>query len=308
MTDTDPTAKKRRVSLATYQKWKGDLDKDCHTLSWLDCETCGTGAKKTVDKLKCKVCSQFQSKIECRRNYSEKWVSGADPIRTSNIRDHSRSDQHAHAMMLLKKKQAQSVGLDATEYAPIARALNELSDGDKSTLRVKFDIAHFVATQKLAFTNYPALCELETKHGVDVGLAYRNQNTGRTFCHFIAESKKEHLVEALSKAKFFSLLMDGSSDTGNIDDEPFLVVWCDMDSSDEIVRTNMSYLAVVRPKRVDAQGLFDCLQSSLSKLGIQAIDHEECKMLIGVGTDGASANVAANGLKGLVEKEIPWVY
>lgn len=156
-----------------------------------------------MDKLKCKVCVQFQSKIERRRNYSDKWISGTDSVRTSNIRDHSRSDQHVHAMMLLKKSQAQSKGLDASTYAPIAKALLEMSEGDKKTLRVKFDIAHFVATQKLAFTNYPVLCQLEAKHGVDVGTAYRNQNAGKTFCHFIAESKREHLVESITKAQFF---------------------------------------------------------------------------------------------------------
>ena len=31
-------------------------------------------------------------------------------------------------------------------------------------------------------------------------------------------------------------------------------------------------------------------------------------MLIGIGTDGASANIAAAGLKGLIEKEVPWLY
>lgn len=41
----------------------------------------------------------------------------------------------------------------------------------RSTLRVKFDIAQLVASQKLAFTNYPAICELESKHGVNVGLS-----------------------------------------------------------------------------------------------------------------------------------------
>ena len=101
-------------------------------------------------------------------------------------------------------------------------------------------------TLLILFTNYPALCELETKHGVEVCSAYHNQNAGRIFCYFIAESKKEHLVEALSKAKFFSLLLDGSTDTGNIDDELFVVVWWETDSSDEIVRTNVMYLAVVR--------------------------------------------------------------
>ena len=35
---------------------------------------------------------------------------------------------------------------------------------------------------------------------------------------------------------------------------------------------------------------------------------EQCKILVGIGTDGASANIAAAGLKGLVEKEVPWLY
>lgn len=46
--------------------------------------------------------------------------------------------------------------------------------------------------------------------------------------------------------------MDGSTDTGNIDDEMFLVLWCDVDHEDEMVHTNMSYFAVDRPKKVDA--------------------------------------------------------
>lgn len=245
--------------------------------------------------------------IESRRNYSDKWILGADSIRSSNIQDHVRSDQHAHAMLLLRKSQAQSKGLDASSYAPIAKALNQMSEGDRKTLRVKFDIAHFVATQHLAFVNYPALCQLESKHGVEIGTAYRNENAGKTFCHFIAEPRRDHLKEILSKSQFFSLLMDGSTDTGNIDDELFLVLWCDVDCDDQLVHTHMSYLCVSRPKSVNAKGLFDCLEGSLQRLGIEAISAEQCKMLVGIGTDGASANIAAAGLKGLVEKHAPWL-
>ena len=61
------TTKRRKVSLATYQKGKTELDNDCRTLSWLDCETSGVGAKKTMEKLKCKVCIQYQLNIEGRR-------------------------------------------------------------------------------------------------------------------------------------------------------------------------------------------------------------------------------------------------
>jgi len=45
----------------------------------------------------------------------------------------------------------------------------------------------------------------------------------------------------------------------------------------------------------------------LQGLSISAISREECDKIVGIGTDLASANVAGAGLKGLVEKEIPWV-
>ena len=57
-----------------------------------------------VSKLKCGVCVKFQSVIERRRNYYDKWITGVDSVRTSNIRDHAKTDQHKHAMMLLKKE------------------------------------------------------------------------------------------------------------------------------------------------------------------------------------------------------------
>ena len=62
------------------------------------------GTKKSVNKLSCKVCRNFKSRISGRRNYSDKWVEGASSVRTSNIKDHAQTDQHLHAMTLLKKE------------------------------------------------------------------------------------------------------------------------------------------------------------------------------------------------------------
>ena len=107
---------------------------------------------------------------------------------------------------------------------------------------------------------------------------------------------------------FLSLLMDGSTDTDNIDNELFPVLWCDVDGRDERVHTRMSLFTFSRPQAVTGKGLFDCMQGALGRLGIAAINPEACKFLVGIGTDGASANIAAAGMKGLVEKELPWVF
>ena len=70
----------------------------------------------------------------------------------------------------------------------------------------------------------------------------------------------------------------------------------------------MSYLSVHKPHHVTAEGLFQSLQYGLQCRGIQSVTKEACNKLVGIATDGAAANVAGNGLKGLVEKELDWVF
>ena len=66
-----------------------------------------------------------------------------------------------------------------------------------------------MARENLSFRKYPAICELETKHGVDLGMNYRTQTVGSLFIHYSAEAIRKELVENLRKVKFFTLLLDG---------------------------------------------------------------------------------------------------
>ena len=299
---------KKRMTHDTFTKWQRDFDRESQTMTWLDCETGTESGKKIVEKLKCRVCTKFVDKIRGRENFSDKWICGADFVRTSNVRDHARNDQHTHAMSLLKKERAEASGLAPASYAPIAKAFNTLPEDERERLKVKFDIAYFVATEKLAFTKYPKICDIEARHGVRVGTTYRSDMAGKDFMHYIAEGKRKDLLQMLAKATFFSLLLDGSTDTGNIDNEVLLVEWCDPDSSDEKIHTRMDFLMVSRPQSVTARGLFEVLESCLQGLGIREVSPDECKKLVGVGTDGAAANIAASGLKGLMEERLGWVF
>ena len=152
------------------------------------------------------------------------------------------------------------------------------------------------------------LCELEARHGVGIGTTYTNEIAGKTFAHYIAESNRQQLLEKLAQAKFFSLLIDGSTDTGNVDNELFMVVWCDCDGADEKIHTRTTYFHVGRPSTVDAAGLFQGLRDALLKLGIAEVDAESCIKLVGIGSDGAAANIAQGGLKGLVEAQLEWIF
>ena len=128
-------------------------------------------------------------------------------------------------MALLRRENAQRLGLSASSYASIAKALHTIPEDDRKRPTNKFDITHFVASEKISFKKYPKLYELETKHEVDIGTTYTNEIAGRSFVHFIGEAERSMVVDALGKADFFYLLLDGSSDKGNCDNELMLVVW-----------------------------------------------------------------------------------
>ena len=139
---------------ATYKGWLTQYDREYQTVTWLDCETSVDDGAKLVTQLKCRVCTKFKERIAGRKNYSEKWITGANSVRTTNLVDHAKSEQHAHAMNLLRKERAQAQGAPATVYAPIAQSLHTLSDEELKKVRKKFDVAYFVATEQLAFRKY----------------------------------------------------------------------------------------------------------------------------------------------------------
>ena len=49
--DSSAAVKKRRVDYGTFQKWRKDLDRECLTVSWLDCTSEKVNSKTVVSKL-----------------------------------------------------------------------------------------------------------------------------------------------------------------------------------------------------------------------------------------------------------------
>ena len=75
-------------------------------------------------------------------------------------------------MNLLKREQAKANDVPSCSYAPIVKALSVIPPLEKEQLKRKFDIAYFLAIEKLSFSKFPQLCELESHHGVSIGDVY----------------------------------------------------------------------------------------------------------------------------------------
>ena len=71
--------------------------------------------------------------------------------------------------------------------------------------------------------------------------------------------------KVLNDAKFFSVQIDGSTDSATLKEETFSVVYLSANnSSDGSVHIRNRYLWVCKPKTVCANGLYDCFKRALA--------------------------------------------
>lgn len=266
-----------------------------------------------MDTLWCVACRTNEEKIKGMKNYSTSWVKGSTNHKTSNVIDHANSDQHKAAMIHVKRASNQPI----TTYSPIARSLLSLDETTQKCMERKFDICYAMAKESMAFKKYPLLYELEVWHGVNLGQAYKTKDSAKSFTHYIAESQRQNFISSLSAtSRFYSFLMDGSTDAGNIEDELVVIMHCVQDAANERVKSCARYFSIEVPMKADSSGLVECLGKSLEKLGItnlldkaNVLEVGTKPILVGGGTDGASVNVSdQNGMKGKIQKELPWIF
>ena len=57
----------------------------------------------------------------------------------------------------------------------------------------------------MAFAKMAPLCQLEERHGVDLGHGYKNELACATFIDYTAQEQRQGLAASLSRARFFGL-------------------------------------------------------------------------------------------------------
>ena len=163
---------------------------------------------------------------------------------------------------------------------------------------------------------YPVFHSLAEWQDVNIGSTYKTPDSAWLFTHFIAKSQRQIFLSSLSSNPFFSFLVDGSTDSGNIEQELVFVLYSYKDDTAKEIRSCTRYLSVVSPTSSDTLGLVDCLGKALSEqLGISLEDKgsilgTECRpVLIGGASDGASVNIGIHSsLKAHLQSKYPWLF
>ena len=254
------------------------------------------------------------------KNFSIAWAKGSTNLKISNVIDHAKSDVHIASMAHFRDETTRAAGESPLMTSTIGRSLVTLDSTTRVRMNHKFDVCFVMAKEGIAFAKYPSILALESRHGVNFGAAYSTPESAKSFTGYIAESQRQAFLNTVSGpssyGRFYSFLMDGSMDAGNLEDELVVLLFYCKDDSAQVITSRTLYLSVLIPQSSNADGLLVCLGDALTIMGIDnildeksVVNVERKPVLVGGGTDGASVNIARhNGLKGQIQNAIPWFY
>ena len=176
-----------------------------------------------------------------------------------------------------------------------------MSQKDIELTRTKFETAYFVAKEEMPLKKYTKLLN----HGVNVGKAYRNENTGGIFIDAIGESLATDLKNKSDKVHFYSIHTDGSTDSATSENEAVFVVYFNPQPADsDEVKILTSFVKLVYVKSANAEGIVDSIKDRLKSIGIEDIFEK----LVGFGSDGAAVNCGKNAsVKTMLQEINPWL-
>ena len=86
--------------------------------------------------------------------------------------------------------------------------------------------------------------------------------------HDIAESQQKLLYAKLESCHFYSVLMDNSTDKEHVENELFVILFCEKDDVLLELKTTARYYCVLEARKCDAHGLVECLGLALKGIGV----------------------------------------
>ena len=123
-----------------------------------------------------------------------------------------KSEAHNEALALYKRTLGQSQ--PPTVLTGNQRPLEfKLSKEQEEVFRKKFHISYFVAKEDISLIKYEKIIELEKRHGVQLGSTHNNRTAAHEFLSIQGGELKQELSKDITKAKFYSILFDGTTDS-----------------------------------------------------------------------------------------------
>ncbi|KAL1268691.1 hypothetical protein QQF64_034054 [Cirrhinus molitorella] len=138
------------------------------------------------------------------------FVSGNTHLKSDSITKHNVSQQHIQCRDLYLRKEKSSGTVSAVL----------LSEEEKRRqLKIKMNIAYFIAKDEEPFVKFGPLIRLHRKNAVDINPTYNNDVRCAEMISQIADIMRDSLSAKLKAAKCLAVLIDGDIDISNTECE-----------------------------------------------------------------------------------------
>ena len=226
----------------------------------------------------CQVCREFPTISDPKSTL----VTGiTSNYRKETLRFHDKSVKHQTCVD--RKNALENPG--GTNYAKSSRKADEKNSEVYEKL---FNTAYYVASENEPFAKFPKLCALQTKNGLNFGTNYLNDKGCKMFLTSSSEVLRGDVSKELENVRFISILGDGSTDKGIIEQE---LVYVRLVDSKGQIQTKLG--DIVDLEQGNAKGVKDGWLKGLDSLGIT--EQVLAEKLVAVNTDGASVNLGKKG-------------
>ena len=152
---------------------------------------------------------------------------------------------------------------------------------DRATIGRLTEIAYMMAKTALPFTVFQDITTLEKGHGVALGVTYLNEKGCIELITCVGESLEDELKATLAETRYLSILSDGSTDAGVIEQELFYVLYVGSDG-----HIGQSYLKMASVSDGTAEGLTSLLLDTVAAAGLD--DDRKVTHLVTIKPSGVS--------------------
>lgn len=144
------------------------------------------------------------------------FVSGNPHLKRDSVVKHNISQRHIQCrdLHLLREEKP-----SCTVSAALRRQVLLSEEEKRRQLKIKINIAYFIAKEEEPFVKFGPLISLHKKNGVDINPTYDNDVRCAEMIGQIADIMRESLSAKLKAAKYLAVLIDGDTDISNTECE-----------------------------------------------------------------------------------------
>ena len=236
------------------------------------------------------------------KNFSGTFIKGSTNYRKSTTADHAKTAQHLKSLELEEKETCVSEGrkyqkhitLTAPADSPICRAINKMSESERTGMKMLFEAAYLNARKGRPYSDFEDWIEWARLQGIKLTVPYQNRTQCTEFIKYISEALfDENIRKKLERANFIAVFCDGSTGVAVIEKECIYILVGDPDN----FQPKLTFFSLKDLPSQDANGIMSVIVEAFNDVQMPFSKDK----LVYLASDGATVN---SGTKAGLERRV----